>query len=200
MYTKAIITPTNRVKEIAFVLDRSGSMAKRAKQAIDGFNDLLESSQKAPCDARLTLVLFDHEYIVTHDGRPIQEVQKLDEDSYQPRGRTALYDAIGRTINAVGERLDHTPKRNRPSGVLIVILTDGLDNESEEFSLEQIKTMILQRETWEFNFLGAGQDAKRVAASLGIAPENVTQFPETPQGVTMAFQTASRVTLGFLSR
>jgi hypothetical protein len=174
-------------------------MRKLAKQAIDGFNNLLESSQKAPCDARLTLILFDHEYIVVHDGRPIQEVQKLDEDSYQPRGRTALHDAIGRTINAVCQRLDHMPEQERPSGVLIVILTDGLENASKDFSLEQIKQMIDQRESWEFNFLGA-QGAKRVAASLGIAPDKVTQFPETPEGVTMAFQTASRVTLGFLSR
>jgi uncharacterized protein YegL len=88
---------------IALVLDRSASMAKLAKQAIDGFNSVLESNQKAPGDAKLTLVLFDHEYIAAHDGRPIQEVQKLDEHSYQPRGRTALHDAIGRMIKTVGE-------------------------------------------------------------------------------------------------
>ena len=55
------------------------------------------------------LVLFDHEYIVAHDGRPVKEVPKLDEHTYVPRGTTALLDAMGRTINTIGERVDKTP-------------------------------------------------------------------------------------------
>jgi hypothetical protein len=70
--------------EIAIVLDRSGSMASIAKEAIGGFNGFLESQQKLPGDARLTLVLFDHEYIVTYDGRPIKGVPPLDEHTYVP--------------------------------------------------------------------------------------------------------------------
>jgi hypothetical protein len=62
--------------EIAIVLDRSGSMASMEKEAIGGFNGFLESQQKLPGDARLTLVLFDHEYIVAHDGQPIEEVPR----------------------------------------------------------------------------------------------------------------------------
>jgi uncharacterized protein YegL len=176
--------------EIGFVLDRSGSMESMAKEAIGGFNGFLESHRKAPGDAKLTLVLFDHEYIVAHDGRPMKDVPKLDESSYQPRGTTALLDAIGRTINAIGQRLDHTPESNRPSKVLIVILTDGLENASKEFSLKQILEMIKhQREvySWEFIFLGAGQDAIQTAARIGIASANAVQFDETPQGVCAAF-------------
>jgi hypothetical protein len=109
-------------------------MTDMAKEAIGGLNSLLESHQKAPGDAKLTRVLFDQEYIVAHDGRPIQEVAKLDEHSYRPRGATALLDAIGRTINTVGERLDHTPEKERPGKVLIVILTDGLENASTSSS------------------------------------------------------------------
>jgi hypothetical protein len=112
------------------------------KEAIGGFNSFLESHQKASGQAKLTLVLFDHEYIVAQDDCPVQQVQKLDTRSYQPRGNTALLDAIGRTIKTVGERLDHTSEQERPGRVLIVILTDGLENASQEFSLEQINQMI----------------------------------------------------------
>jgi uncharacterized protein YegL len=117
------------------VLDRSGSMVDMATEAIGGFNSFLEDQQKAPGHAKLTLVLFDHEYIVAQDGRPVLKVEKLDTNSYQPRGRTALLDAIGRTILTVGERLDHTPEQERPDKVVIAILTDGLENASEQFSL-----------------------------------------------------------------
>jgi uncharacterized protein YegL len=186
--------------EIALVLDRSGSMENMEKEAIGGFNSFLESHQKAPGQAKLTLVLFDHEYIVAQDGRPVQEVQKLDAHSYQPRGTTALLDAIGRTINTVGERLSHTPEQERPDKVLIVILTDGLENASKEFSLKQINQMIQhQREvySWEFIFLGAGQDAIQVANSLGISADSAFQFSETPEGAVTTFQAISVISVAY---
>jgi hypothetical protein len=77
--------------EVAIVLDRSGSMASMAKEAIGGFNGFLDSQQKLPGDAALTLVLFDHEYIVAFDGRPIKEVPALDEHTYVPRGTTGCH-------------------------------------------------------------------------------------------------------------
>jgi uncharacterized protein YegL len=182
------------------VLDRSGSMASMAKEAIGGFNSFLDLHQNAPGQAKLTLVLFDHEYIVAQDGRPVGQVQKLDTRSYQPRGNTALLDAIGWTIKTVGERLDHTPAQERPGKVLIVILTDGLENASKEFSLEQINQMIQhQREvySWEFIFLGAGQDAIQVATVLGISAASAVQFSGTPEGTAQAFQAISRTSVDY---
>jgi len=85
--------------KIGFVLDRSGSMNAMKDEAIGGINAFIESQQKLPGEARLTLVLFDHEYIVADDGVPIKDVPQLDNHSYVPRGTTALLDAIGRTIN-----------------------------------------------------------------------------------------------------
>ena len=103
-----------QLTEIGFILDRSGSMASMAKEAIGGFNAFLESQQKLPGEAKLTLVLFDHEYIVAHSRRPIKDVPPLDDHTYVPRGSTALLDAIGRTINTIGERLDKTLHAERP--------------------------------------------------------------------------------------
>jgi uncharacterized protein YegL len=108
------------------------------EEAIGGINAFLESQQKLPGEAHLTLVLFDHEYIVAHDGVPIKDVPPLDNHSYVPRGTTALLDAIGRTINTIGERLDRTPEPERPAKVIVAILTDGLENASQEFKRREI--------------------------------------------------------------
>ena len=186
--------------EIAIVLDRSGSMASMAKEAVGGFNGFLESQQKLPGDARLTLVLFDHEYIVTYDGRPIKDVPPLDGHTYVPRGTTALLDAIGRTINTIGERLDKTPEPDRPGKVLIVILTDGLENASQEFKRNQIYSMIKhQREkyAWEFIFLGANQDAIHAGSVIGIPASNAATFVAEPGGASEAFAAIACATAAY---
>jgi Mg-chelatase subunit ChlD len=186
--------------EIAIVLDRSGSMASMSKEAIGGMNSFLESQQKLPGEARLTLVFFDHEYIVVQNGRPIKEVPPLDETTYVPRGTTALLDAIGRTINTIGERLARTPECDRPAKVLIVILTDGLENASQEFKRDQILSMIKrQREvySWEFIFLGANQDAIQVGSAIGIAPRHAVTFNDTPEGVSKAFSVIARASVAY---
>jgi len=176
--------------EIAVVLDRSGSMADMCLEAQNGFNAFLESQQKLLGDAKLTLVLFDHEYIVEHDGRWIKDVPALNELTYVPRGTTALLDAIGRTVNTVGERLAKTPEPERPAKVLIVILTDGLENASQEFKHPQILTMIKrQREvySWEFIFLGANQDAIQAGSAIGVSPACAASFAPSSAGVSEVF-------------
>jgi uncharacterized protein YegL len=189
-----------QLTEIGFVLDRSGSMASMTKEAIGGFNGFLDSQQKLPGEAKLTLVLFDNEYIVAQNGRPIKEVPPLDETTYVPRGTTALLDAIGRTINTIGERLNKTPEIERPAKVLIVILTDGLENASQEFKPKQIHWMIEhQREiySWEFIYLGANQDAIEVGEQLGVAPQHAATFDETPEGVSKAFSVISCASVAY---
>jgi uncharacterized protein YegL len=186
--------------EIGFVLDRSGSMNAMKEEAIGGINAFLESQQKLPGEARLTMVLFDHEYIVAHDGVPIKDVPPLDSHSYVPRGTTALLDAIGRTINTIGERLGRTPEPDRPGKVIVAILTDGLENASQEFKRKEIFKMIKhQREvySWEFVFLGAKQDAISTGAKMGIPIANAVTFSEAPGGTARAFEAVSSVATAY---
>src|SRR6516164_8215011 len=188
------------VCEIGFVLDRSGSMNAMKEEAIGGITAFLESQKKLPGEVRLTLVLFDHEYIVAHDGVPIKDVPPLDDHSYVPRGTTALLDAIGRTINTIGERLEKTPEPERPGKVIVVILTDGLENTSQEFNREGIFKMIKhQREvySWEFIFLGAKQDAIATGAKMGIPIANAVTFSEAPGGTARAFDAVSSVATAY---
>ena len=108
--------------EIAFILDRSGSMQPLTQEAVGGFNAFLETQQKEPGVVLFSLVLFDHEYLVMHRSRDIHRVPKLTDQVYQARGTTALMDAIGLTVDGLGEKLDKTPEAVRPGTVIVAIL------------------------------------------------------------------------------
>jgi len=181
--------------EIAYILDRSGSMQPHQEAAITGFNDFLEHQLDTPGDGRFTLVLFDDEYLVPVAARPLEEVAKLDASTYVPRGSTALLDAIGRTIDTLGKRLDATPEPERPGKVVVAIYTDGLENASERYRWMDIASRIKhQREAykWEFMFLAANQDAIATAAQLNIGHQFASNVAATAEGLHAAHRAASR--------
>src|SRR5438874_12603516 len=91
--------------EIAFVLDRSGSMKSCQQAAIEGFNQFLADQQKTAGLAQLTLVLFDDDYLVPISSIPAEQVVSLTDDMYQPQACTALLDALGQNIDNLGQRL-----------------------------------------------------------------------------------------------
>ena len=168
-----------QLAELAFILDRSGSMERIAGAAIEGFNHFLREQQITPRQARLTLVLFDDEYLVPASSLPVAEVLPLDSTTYVPRNTTALLDAIGRTIDELGQRLAATPEPERPGKVIVAILTDGLENASRHYTWLDIATRIRHQTDvyrWEFLFLGANQDAIATAALLHIAAANATSY------------------------
>jgi hypothetical protein len=174
---------------IAFVLDRSGSMASIETEAREGFNNFLTGQKKEPGQARLTLILFDNEYLVHCLNTDLKEVVPLTKETYVPRAMTALYDAVGLTIDKLGQALDRMPEPERPARVLFVILTDGFENASQRYSLSRIKEMIShQREkySWQFIFLGANFDAVTAAQSMGVPATHSVTFASTPQGIQQA--------------
>jgi uncharacterized protein YegL len=163
--------------EIAFILDRSGSMESMTHAAISGFNEFLAAQQATVDDhgkqipATFSLILFDHEYLPVHNRQDIQTARPLTVETYVPRGSTALLDAIGRTIDFIGGELANTPEAVRPSKVIIAILTDGEENASQRYSMGEINHRIThqtKKYQWEFLFLGANQDAIATAARMGI--------------------------------
>jgi uncharacterized protein YegL len=158
--------------EVVFILDRSGSMADLANDTLGGFNSFIEKQKQEPGEAVLTTVLFDDKYEILHNGVNLKAVEALTGKEYFARGMTALMDAVGKTINTVGERLSHTLEKDRPAHVLFVITTDGWENASVEFTQKQIKTMIdhqINKYNWQFIFLGANINAVETAKSYGIS-------------------------------
>jgi hypothetical protein len=171
--------PNAHYTEIAFILDRSGSMNSCQQAAIEGFNHFLADQQKTEGLAKLTVVLFDDEYIVPVSSVPVQEIVPLTDDTYQPRGCTALLDAIGQTVDDLGRRLAALAEKNRPGQIIVAILTDGLENASQRFTWKQISEKIKHQTDiykWTFLFLGANQDAIATAANLSIAANNAANY------------------------
>lgn len=186
--------------EIVCIIDRSGSMHSIANDAIGGFNTFLEEQKKVEGEATLTYVQFDNEYEVVHENKPLQEVPQINETTYQPRGMTALLDAVGKTIDDVGKRLSGMSEQNRPDKVIVAILTDGMENASKKYSLEQVKGMITHQKDkyqWEFIYLGANQDAFAEGFKLGIDAKDTIAFAATGQGVRKAYTNMSNLTSNY---
>jgi len=165
--------------EIAFILDRSGSMSSMVEPAISGFNRLLVEQQQTPGEARFTLVLFDDQYEVPHASVPIGGVPQLDVRTFVPRGSTALLDAVARTIDELGLRLAAMPEAERPGRVIVAILTDGLENASRVHTWQDVSRRIQHQKDcyqWEFLFLGANQDAIATAGRMSIAATHSASF------------------------
>lgn len=157
--------------ELIVVIDESGSMDEVVNDTIGGFNSFLETHQSLPGEAKLTLVKFNEKYNIVHNGVNINEALKLDRKSYFPNSGTALLDAIGKTIDEVGKRLSDTPEEERPEKVILLIMTDGEENSSKEYNLQQVKDKIkhqTDKYKWEVVFMGADQDAWAAGGSMNI--------------------------------
>ena len=137
----------NNRTELVFILDRSGSMGGLETDTIGGFNAMLKKQQAVEGDCQVTTVLFDDEYELLHNQMDIHEVKPMTDKEYYVRGCTALYDAVGRTIHTIAAE-------QRPDDkVLFVIITDGYENASTEYTGSQIKAVIEKMKTernWQF--------------------------------------------------
>jgi len=177
--------------EIVCVIDRSGSMDTVKSDAIGGFNAFLKEQQNLPGEAAMTIVMFDHEYLVPYLSVPIQNVKPLDENSYVPRGNTALNDAIGRAVSEL--------KCRNPKKAIIMILTDGHENASNEFNKCTIKEMIgdCERRGWFVAYLSATLEAFDDARSYGIGRGQTASYQNTGAGMFNMMATASLATTDY---
>ena len=179
--------------DITVVLDRSGSMETCRTDAEGGLNAFVDDQKTKPGDARFTLIQFDTEYEFVHRAIPLRDVPKC---TLTPRGRTALLDAIGRGIAETGERLKAMTEDQRPGLVVMVIVTDGQENSSREFTKLQIRAMIERQQTaykWQFTFLGANQDAFAEAAQLGLPQAVVANYARPAAAFKCASDNVSRM-------
>ena len=186
--------------ELVFILDRSGSMTGLEKDTIGGFNSLLEKQKKESGEAFVTTVLFDDKYELLHDRNNIKHINPITEKEYYVRGSTALLDAIGITINSIGKSLFNTNEEERPEKVLFVIITDGMENSSTEFSYEKIKEMIEHQKSkyaWEFMFLGANIDAVATAGSFGISADRASNYVSDSVGTQLNYKAVSEAVSSF---
>jgi len=186
MKTKPTPPAAESLIEIAYILDRSGSMQPMQEPAVAAFNDFVKAQIQVPGEARLTLVQFDDQYEVPVAALRLPEVPLLTAATYVPRGSTALLDAIGRTIRDFDTRFQKLPASRQPTKVIFAIFTDGMENASREYTAKHIGDLIhLYRSTkgWEFLFLAANQDAIASASVINIDCAVAANVTFTAQGV-----------------
>jgi len=177
-----------KTQYVAFVLDMSGSMGSIRQLAIDSFNEQLQQIKKEEEDVETKVITtVFNSFPVNMDGVdvvPLADVYELNEGNYVPDGMTALYDAMGFTINKVikeykGDKSD--------TAVLFVINTDGQENNSAEFNQEQVRSMVEElekTERWTFTYLGANVDPLKTAvADMSFALNNTLSWQADAVGM-----------------
>lgn len=179
---------------INVIIDRSGSMAGLTQDTIGSFNQFLAEQKAVPGEASFTLCTFNTDYNLVHDFVKLGTVPELDAKTYRPSGGTALLDALGTTIDSVGQKLAAMPEDDRPGKVIFLIVTDGEENSSKRFTLDQIKAKVEHQKgayNWEFVFMGANIDAISGGVSLGIDARNTMNYDATSAGTRSLYKSVS---------
>ena len=186
--------------EIVFVLDRSGSMSGLEKDTIGGYNSFLNQQKQSGTKAVISTVLFDHEIQILHDRLPISDIKELTAKDYQQRGCTALLDAVGGSVSHIHKLHKKLAAEDRPSKTIIVIITDGYENSSKNYTYKKVKDMLSKRQEkdgWEFVFLGANIDAAAEAESFGISRKRAVNYKADSEGTLKNFEMLSAAMVCF---
>ena len=180
--------------ELVFILDRSGSMSGLEKDAIGGFNSMIEKQKQEDGQALVSTVLFDNESVVIHDRLPLDRVPPLTEKEYFTCGCTALLDAVGGAIHHIGNVHKYARKEDVPEKTLFIITTDGYENASRRYDYEKVRHMIQHEKEkygWEFLFLGANIDAAAEAKRFGIDADRAVTYKCDAAGTALNYDVIS---------
>jgi uncharacterized protein YegL len=175
-----------KLTEIVFIIDQSGSMSGLENDTIGGFNSMIQKQKNTEGEAIVSTILFNHKINVVHDRIDIKEINNMTSNDYQPNGTTSLLDAIGSSITHIIHVYADTLKEDRPSKVVFAITTDGMENSSQNFSYRKIKQLIeetQQQYHWEFLFLGANIDAFNEGKKLGIDKDRIALYTNDHEGI-----------------
>lgn len=183
------------ITEMVFIIDQSGSMMPLREQTVQGFNRLLEEQKQQRGIGHLSTLFFDTDFVWVHQHQELSGIRPLQMTDYQPRGMTALYDAIGMAIQAAKRHQKSMPKFRRPNQTLFVIMTDGYENASREYTLPMIRKMITKaqkKKGWTFLFLGADLDAQQMAGEMGMNKDYAVRTMRDKEGMDVVYSQVSQ--------
>jgi hypothetical protein len=165
---------------VCFVLDETGSMQPFKDVTISGYNEYIDRL-RGEKKFSLMLTRLNSASIEIGEPEPVSEATRLTHETYQPDNLTPLYDAVAKTINKADKvKDDHA--------VLVVILTDGQENASKEYSRQEVFNLIEEKEKegWQFAYLGANQDAYVEGQKLGVSAGSTINFGQTKTAETFS--------------
>lgn len=168
---------------ILLIIDRSGSMGTIRREAENSINAFLDGQRKEPGKTTVRIVDFDFEYNLVTPSIDLNDFEKY---TLMPRGSTALHDAMGRGIVEFGEELAALKEEDRPGKVIVVTLTDGHENASQDWNADSVKTVVEHQTAgynWNFVFLAANQNAILTAQQFGIARGSSLTFGTNEDGL-----------------
>lgn len=182
---------------VSFLLDETGSMQVCKSSTISGFNEYVGGLRKEK-KIWFTLTKFNSQQTtVICDAIRIKDVPELCAETYTPNYTTPLYDAIANTIKRADESVGRMKKK---PAIMIVIMTDGLENASREYTQQNVFDLIKDKEEegWQFVYLGANQDAWAVGQSIGISKWNAATYTQEEEEET--FRVLSIATTNYVSK
>ncbi len=186
----------NSITEIICIVDKSGSMETLKNETIDGLNNFIKSQQVEDTACNFSLVQFNQELSATIVRQPIKQVRLLHSQDYQPNGYTALYDALGTTLQKAVQTIFTLPKELKPNKVMVFIITDGLENASRRYTKATVQTLISKltnNNGWEFEFYGANINSSAEAESIGVSRDKATNWDFNKFGVDiMVFEMSEK--------
>jgi len=157
---------------IGMLLDRSGSMRGSESEVVGGVNKFLEDQRKVPGRASVTVVSFDNLYELIYEDQDVLTAPNIMVENVSPRGMTALNYSLHRLITSMGAKLAAMPEEKRPSKVIVLIFSDGGENQPQmDVTGEQIRKLVKEQETkynWKFLFFGMDIDAQQTGGSVGV--------------------------------
>lgn len=180
--------------DITVVLDESGSMKSIKADTIGGFNTFLDDQKKSTAYTTFSLMKFNDRNSFIIKGVPVNDVAPIMNETYEPSGNTALFDAIGNAIRLTGVRFAEMQECERPDKVVFVILSDGEENSSVSYNSSQIKEMITHQTDnykWQFLFIGANQDAILKGSEIGVSAANAMTMDFSGMGIQQAYSSVS---------
>jgi hypothetical protein len=180
---------------------------------IGGFNAFIKSQRDAKIgDAKVFFYQFDTLYEVVYEGIPLKDVPDLTDKTYVPRGSTALYCSLGKTITDMGVQLANMFEEERPEKVFVVTITDGEDNsvltdvnrpnQYKIYRADEVKEMIKHQTEiykWDFAYIGANQDAWAVGNSMGHSSGTTLGYVASATGTAYMFNKLSDDTIKYRS-
>lgn len=182
---------------VAMILDRSGSMQRTKDETVKGYNEqvktlLAEADRNSVSETFASLVTFNSHAHEEYFNAPVDILREMHSSQYQPIGWTAMYDAVGYTIEKLCQETDTTDEYN---SYLIIIISDGEENRSRFWTADRLATKIQEMQDtnrWTFTYIGANQNLAHVQRNLKTKTGNMLKWNATKEGTTTAFTANAR--------